>query len=107
MKTPKFEDTPQYKEAVAEAELEHAEERAVKVAQKLSVEADRTKALAPLQKAVASATTKVEKAHRALVSAQGELGQVQIGLHTLNARADSTLAALDADLRDGALPAAR
>ena len=107
MKTPKFEDTPQYKEAVAEAELEHAEERAVKVAQKLTVESERSKALAPLHKAVASATAKVEKAQRVLIAAQGELGQVNIGLHNLNARADATLAALDVDLREGALPAVR
>ena len=107
MKTPKFEDTPQYKEAVAEAELEHAEERAVKVAEKVTIETDRTKALAPLVKAVERASAKAQKAHRALIASQGELGQVQIGLQNLNARADAALNAIDADLRDGALSSVR
>ena len=107
MKTPTFEDTPQYKTACAEAELEHTKDRKAKAAEKLTVEADRTKALAPLQKAVASATAKVVKAQQNLVSAHAELGQVNIGLHNLNARADAHLNRLDADLRDGALPAVR
>ena len=107
MKKPTFEDTAQYKTAVAEVELEHVKDRKAKAAEKLTVEADRTQALKPLAKEVEVATAKVVKAQQNLVSAQGELGQVQIGLHTLNARADSTLAALDADLRDGALSSVR
>ena len=107
MKMPSWGDTPEGQEAVAKLEAKQVEDRKAKAAEKLTVESERTKALAPLQKAVEVATAKVEKAQRVLIAAQGELGQVQIGLHTLNARADSTLAALDADLRDGALPAVR
>ena len=104
MKTPTFEDTPQYKTACAEAELEHTKDRKAKAAEKLTVETDRTTALAPLQKAVASATAKVVKAQQNLVSAHAELGQVNIGLHNLNARADAHLNRLDAALREDAIP---
>lgn len=95
--------TPEFQAAEAEEAEAHVESRKAEIAEKVTIEADRTKELQALHKAGEAATTKLEKAQRTLIAAQGEFNQTKTAVHNVNARADAALARIDADLRGGAI----
>ena len=99
--------TPEFQAAEAEEASEHVESRKAEIAEKVTIEADRTKELQALHKAGEAATTKLEKAQRTLIAAQGEFNQTKTAVHNVNARADAALAGINADLRGGAIPHVR
>ena len=103
----RFSRTPEFQAAEAEEASEHVESRKAEIAEKVTIEADRTKELQALHKAGEAATTKLEKAQRTWIAAQGEFNQTKTAVHNVNARADAALARIDADLRESAIPGIR